>query len=93
MMGGDRAGPSSLWADRWGPAAPPWRPAQEVPLGPPPAPGAGPGILHRPLPFLSRRGRGAALCRGLRTGPQRLQDLAEAAAAKEAENQSATDLR
>ncbi|XP_076204060.1 small ribosomal subunit protein uS11m [Aptenodytes patagonicus] len=37
-------------------------------------------------------GRGATLCRGLRTGPQRLQDLAEAAAAKEAENQSATDL-
>ncbi|KAM7103519.1 small ribosomal subunit protein uS11m [Ciconia boyciana] len=37
-------------------------------------------------------GRTATLCRGLRTGPLRLQDLAEAAAAKEAENQSATDL-
>ncbi|XP_075362348.1 small ribosomal subunit protein uS11m [Mycteria americana] len=37
-------------------------------------------------------GRTATLCRGLHTGPLRLQDLAEAAAAKEVEDQSATDL-
>ncbi|XP_054692773.1 28S ribosomal protein S11, mitochondrial [Grus americana] len=37
-------------------------------------------------------GCAAVLRRGLRTGPQRLQDLAEAAAVKEAENQSVTDL-
>ncbi|KFW73924.1 hypothetical protein N336_08048, partial [Phalacrocorax carbo] len=34
----------------------------------------------------------ATLCRALRTGPRRLQNLAETAAAKEVENQSATDL-
>ncbi|KAM9271067.1 small ribosomal subunit protein uS11m [Cariama cristata] len=37
-------------------------------------------------------GRTAALCRGLHIGPQRLQDLAEPATAKEAENQNGTDL-
>uniref|UniRef100_A0A8D0ENG2 Small ribosomal subunit protein uS11m n=1 Tax=Strix occidentalis caurina TaxID=311401 RepID=A0A8D0ENG2_STROC len=51
-----------------------------------------PRYPHRRLPFLSRRGRTAALCRGLHTGPQRLQDPVKAAVAKEAENQSATEL-
>uniref|UniRef100_A0A8B9RTR1 Small ribosomal subunit protein uS11m n=17 Tax=Neoaves TaxID=3078114 RepID=A0A8B9RTR1_9AVES len=57
-----------------------------------PAPGGGPGVLTAGWRVFSRRGRTASLCRGLRTGPRRQQDLAEAVAAKEAGNQSATDL-